>query len=398
MLPRAAVPAAAPVAPPAERGGRRRCPPPGRDVELLRDKDFADYTDAERAAARRSWLALAAPRPAPPSRRTAPVHRRGAAPARPAPTCARTVRASLRHGGEPLERHWRAPSDRPRPLVLVCDVSGSMAPYARMLLQYVQACVAARRRVEAFAFGTRLTRVTRELAAATPTARSSARRGARGRLVGRHADRRRARRRSTASTAAASGAARSSWSSPTAGTAATPRCSAAEMARLRRAAPTASSGSTRSRRTPATSRSRAGCPPRCPTPTLPRRQLARLARGARRLLEEDAGWSEGSSGMATPARTHRVRTRARGGRGDAASAGAKQLAELDGGPLLEHASARWPVAGLDRVRVVLGAGADEVGDARPPRRGAVVVRGWAEGQAASLRAGWRRWPAATRCS
>jgi len=48
-------------------------------------------------------------------------------------------------------------------VVLVCDVSGSMAPYARMLLQYMHACVAARRRVEAFAFATRLTRLTRAL-------------------------------------------------------------------------------------------------------------------------------------------------------------------------------------------------------------------------------------------
>jgi uncharacterized protein with von Willebrand factor type A (vWA) domain len=47
--------------------------------------------------------------------------------------------------------------------VLVCDVSGSMTPYSRMLLQYVHASVAARRRVEAFAFGTRLTRITNEL-------------------------------------------------------------------------------------------------------------------------------------------------------------------------------------------------------------------------------------------
>ncbi len=44
-----------------------------------------------------------------------------------------------------------------------------MAPYARMLLQYLHACVAARRRVEAFAFGTRLTRITHELAAVTTT-------------------------------------------------------------------------------------------------------------------------------------------------------------------------------------------------------------------------------------
>ena len=59
---------------------------------------------------------------------------------------------------------------RPRPLVLVCDVSGSMAPYARMLLQYLQASVTARRRVEAFALGTRLTRVTLELAGRDPDA------------------------------------------------------------------------------------------------------------------------------------------------------------------------------------------------------------------------------------
>jgi uncharacterized protein len=74
-----------------------------------------------------------------------------------------TIRASLRYGGEPVERRWRRATLRQRPVVLVCDVSGSMEPYARMLLTYLQACVAVRRRVEAFAFGTRLTRITREL-------------------------------------------------------------------------------------------------------------------------------------------------------------------------------------------------------------------------------------------
>ena len=133
-------------------------------VMLEREKDFADYTDAERAALRRVLERLARRGPQRRSRRTVPVRqRRGHA-----PDLRRTVRASLRHGGEPLERHWRAPTERPRPLVLVCDVSGSMAPYARVLLQYLQACVAARRRVEAFAFGTRLTRVTRELAGRDP--------------------------------------------------------------------------------------------------------------------------------------------------------------------------------------------------------------------------------------
>jgi uncharacterized protein with von Willebrand factor type A (vWA) domain len=134
------------------------------DVEFLHDKDFSKYTDAERRVARRIMLCLARHGPQRPSRRTRPARRRGAPPHAARPDLRRTIRASLRYGGEPVERHWREPAERPRPLVLVCDVSGSMEPYARMLLQYMQACVAARRRVEAFVFGTRLTRVTGELA------------------------------------------------------------------------------------------------------------------------------------------------------------------------------------------------------------------------------------------
>lgn len=138
------------------------------DVELLHQKDFADYTEAERLVARRIMMRLASQGPQRPSRRTRPSRRRGAYPPAARPDLRRTVRASLRYGGEPVERHWREPAERPRPLVLVCDVSGSMEPYARMLLQYMQACVAARRRVEAFVFGTRLTRVTGELAGRDP--------------------------------------------------------------------------------------------------------------------------------------------------------------------------------------------------------------------------------------
>jgi uncharacterized protein with von Willebrand factor type A (vWA) domain len=92
------------------------------------------------------------------SRRTTPTRRR-----REVHDLRATVRASLRHGGELFERRYREQAERPRRMVLICDVSGSMAPYSRMLLQYMQACVAARARVEAFVFGTRLTRVTREL-------------------------------------------------------------------------------------------------------------------------------------------------------------------------------------------------------------------------------------------
>jgi uncharacterized protein len=129
------------------------------NVELLREKDFARYTEAEMAQARELINRLARRHPMRLSRRTRPSRR-----SEHVPDLRATVHESLRTAGEPLHRRWRAPTRRPRQLVLVCDVSGSMAPYARMLLMYMHACVAARRRVEAFAFGTRLTRITQELA------------------------------------------------------------------------------------------------------------------------------------------------------------------------------------------------------------------------------------------
>jgi uncharacterized protein with von Willebrand factor type A (vWA) domain len=140
------------------------------DIELLRDKDFADYSEEERRRARRVMRRLAEAVPSRPSRRTRKARRRGAAPPGGRLDLRETMRASMRTAGDPLERHWREPGERPRPLVLVCDVSGSMEPYARMLLAYMQACVAARRRVEAFVFGTRLTRVTGELRGRDPDA------------------------------------------------------------------------------------------------------------------------------------------------------------------------------------------------------------------------------------
>jgi uncharacterized protein len=165
-LPRAGVPAEE-VAVPSE-GEADVVPSAWSDAELLREKDFADYTDAERELARRVMRRLASAGPTRPSRRTRPAPRRGTPPHAARPDLQRTIRSSLRTGGDPVERHWREPSERPRPLVLVCDVSGSMEPYARMLLQYMQACVAVRRRVEACVFGTRLTRVTAELAGRDP--------------------------------------------------------------------------------------------------------------------------------------------------------------------------------------------------------------------------------------
>jgi hypothetical protein len=132
-------------------------------VEVLVRKDFARYTEAEMAIARELIAQLARRHPMRISRRTRPSRRRGHA-----PDLRGTVRASLRTAGEPVHRRWRARTERPRQLVLVCDVSGSMTAYARMLLQYMQASVVGRPRVEAFAFGTRLTRITHELEARDP--------------------------------------------------------------------------------------------------------------------------------------------------------------------------------------------------------------------------------------
>jgi uncharacterized protein len=148
-----------------ERSAREPAPVPAAwsNVELLRHKDFAAYDEAELALAYELIVQLARRGPTRLSRRARPTGRRGHE-----PDLRRILRASLRTAGDPVHRHWRAPTRRPRPLVLVCDVSGSMSAYARMLLQYLQACVAARRRVEAFAFGTRLTRITNELCGRDP--------------------------------------------------------------------------------------------------------------------------------------------------------------------------------------------------------------------------------------
>ncbi|MDQ5833380.1 MAG: VWA domain-containing protein [Actinomycetota bacterium] len=166
VLPSVAVPAAEQAVPQGLEASV--VPAAWSEVELLRDKDFAEYSDAERLLARRVMRRLATSAPSRPSRRTRPALRRGPPPHAARPDLRRTLRASLRTQGDPVERHWREPGERQRPLVLVCDVSGSMEPYARMLLTYLQACVAARRRVEAFVFGTRLTRVTAELRGRDP--------------------------------------------------------------------------------------------------------------------------------------------------------------------------------------------------------------------------------------
>ncbi|MBX5441413.1 MAG: VWA domain-containing protein [Solirubrobacteraceae bacterium] len=154
------VPAGSAPPPRAGEGGEEPevRPAAWSEVELLRERDAAELTEAELAAVHRLIVRLARRGPTRRSRRLRPTHRPGRRLDLPA-----TVRASLRHGGEPVHRRWRAPGRAPRPVVLVVDVSGSMAPYAGLLLRYAQALVTARPRVEAFALGTRLTRVTREL-------------------------------------------------------------------------------------------------------------------------------------------------------------------------------------------------------------------------------------------
>ena len=74
-----------------------------------------------------------------------------------------TLRGAIRQGGVPLDLKWRTRKERMRPLVLICDISGSMDRYSRLLLRFVHALEHGLDSVEVFVFGTRLTRITREL-------------------------------------------------------------------------------------------------------------------------------------------------------------------------------------------------------------------------------------------
>lgn len=132
-------------------------------AEVLRHRDFAEYSADELDEARR-WMSTlrvtGSPRR---SRRLTPTRERTRR-----PDLRRTVRAAVRTRGDPIERHFRRPATKYRRIVVLLDISGSMEPYARALLRFVHAAVAGRRRVEAFTLGTRLTRVTRELSSHDP--------------------------------------------------------------------------------------------------------------------------------------------------------------------------------------------------------------------------------------
>ncbi|HSO95665.1 MAG TPA: VWA domain-containing protein [Acidimicrobiia bacterium] len=132
-------------------------------AELLRHRDFAACSPAELDEARRLIADLRIVGARRRSRRHRATHRD-----RGRPDLRRTVRRALGAGGEPARRAFRAPTDRPRRLVLLCDVSGSMEPYARAFLRFLHTAVVAGTRVEAFAVGTRVTRLTRELSSRDP--------------------------------------------------------------------------------------------------------------------------------------------------------------------------------------------------------------------------------------
>ena len=129
--------------------------------EVLRQKDFSEFTSREMAEARLMMANLNWDLGRRRTRRLAPG-RSGQLDLR------RTMRQSLKHGGEFLELAFRSPKDQSRSLVLICDVSGSMERYTRMLLQFIHTIsghtiAGGFQQLEAFLFATRLTRITRNL-------------------------------------------------------------------------------------------------------------------------------------------------------------------------------------------------------------------------------------------
>jgi uncharacterized protein with von Willebrand factor type A (vWA) domain len=125
--------------------------------EAWRRKDFAAFTvddvaRAQQAIAKLVWS---------PGVR---VTRRWVAGGKRALDLGRLLRANAKHGGELLTLPYRVRRVAPRPLILICDVSGSMEPYTRMLLLLAHAMSSGERRVEVFLFSTQLTRVTRHFA------------------------------------------------------------------------------------------------------------------------------------------------------------------------------------------------------------------------------------------
>lgn len=126
-------------------------------LEALRKKDFESFTWDEVQEARRLMSEMRWHLGMRPTRRKRPS-RRGIY-----PDMRRIVRRNLKYGAELLELTWRETKYKPRPLVIICDISGSMSLYSRLLLHFIHTISNGLLNVEAFVFGTRLTRITRQL-------------------------------------------------------------------------------------------------------------------------------------------------------------------------------------------------------------------------------------------
>ena len=125
--------------------------------EVLQHADFETMTNEEISQAKRMIAKLRLPIPEIRTRRFRPDPRGVRADLRA------TLRASLRSGGNIVPLKKRTPQRRHPPLVVLCDVSGSMARYSRMFLHFMHAITNDRDRVTSFVFGTRLTNITRQL-------------------------------------------------------------------------------------------------------------------------------------------------------------------------------------------------------------------------------------------
>ena len=125
--------------------------------EVYRQKAFADCTDEELRQVRRLMSRM---RVTPPMRRT---HRMRKARRSATIDMRRMARETMRSLGDPRELAYRTRKHKLRPLVLILDVSGSMADYSRNLLQFAYSARRANAKVDAYCFGTRLTRITRSL-------------------------------------------------------------------------------------------------------------------------------------------------------------------------------------------------------------------------------------------
>ena len=127
------------------------------DREVLQKKDFAQMTNAEIARAKEAMKRLVMPLAEVRTRRLAP-HPRGHL-----IDIRRTLRASLKGGGDFIDLRFVGPKSKPPPLVALLDISGSMSQYSRIFLHFLHALTGTRKRVSTFLFGTRLTNVTRAL-------------------------------------------------------------------------------------------------------------------------------------------------------------------------------------------------------------------------------------------